>query len=318
MKIIVALLFITLSIGFYSCSEKIEDVNPVSGAPTSFEEMYYSKYIDDYENMTCKFFLDRNDTIIYTGLTDEGYLMINFFQKGTNNKLFDWVDNVKTDTIYRIHRYDEYKKISVESIRVGEFYMRSAKSFVTLLEFVDDNTGFIKALFVDEGQSQMTDFLANVWTFIPNWYNNRYSFIHDCCYTSCGDTLYTIKYDDFDFGDIYLHLEDNAGIQRINDIQFLSVNEVLMNNVVEYEKSSEAYVARLVRFDLKQDKIIWRKEINLPFVHEANAKFSYSMKNKSVDVWEYKVCIYYFDGTERCMIFDIDIKDGSIIKENVI
>lgn len=298
---------------------------PIPATP-GFDIKYskYIEYIDGYENMTCKFFSDNgNDTIIFTGLTDEGYLMINFFQKETNNKLFDWVDNVKTDTIYRIHRYDEYKKISVDYITIDEFYMRSAKSFVILLDFVDDDyaNGFTKALFVDEGQSQMTDFLAGTWTFIPNWYNNRYSFIHDCCYTSYGDTLYTIKYDDNDHGNIYSHLGYSANIKwisDINDIQYLSVNEVLMNNDVEYEEYSEAYVARLVRFDLKQDKIIWRKEIKLPFVHEANAKFSYSMENKSVDVWEYKVYIYYFDGTERCMIFDIDVKDGSIIKENEI
>lgn len=57
----------------------------------------------NYENITCKRFEDKGDTIEFTGITAKGYLMINLFQYATKTKVFDWTDNVKTDTIYQIH-----------------------------------------------------------------------------------------------------------------------------------------------------------------------------------------------------------------------
>lgn len=138
--------------------------------------------------------------------------MINLFQYATKTKVFDWIDNVKTDTIYQIHKgYGEYEEVRVKAIGLshGKYHLNSNKDFITLLDFYGETSPFTRALFVNGGQSKMANILPmdswRVRTFIPNWYDNEFCFIHDCLYTLAGDTVYTIKYGEYDDNDINMY-----------------------------------------------------------------------------------------------------------------
>lgn len=213
-RLLAASLLVAVCTGFSSCGDDELEREPVINFDPNGSDLEkkYSQYIDDYENMTCKRFEDKGDTIEFTGITSKGYLMINLFQYATKTKVFEWVDNVKIDTIYQIYKgYGEYEEVRVKSIGLsnGKYHLKSNKDFVTLLDFFGGTSSFTRILFVNGGNSKMSDIMpVGAWhinTFIPNWYNNEYSFIHDCCYTLAGDTVYTIKYGKYDDDNINMY-----------------------------------------------------------------------------------------------------------------
>ena len=118
-RLLAASLLVAVCTGFSSCGDvELEREPVINFDPNGSDlEKKYSQYIDDYENMTCKRFEDKGDTIEFTGITSKGYLMINLFQYATKTKVFEWVDNVKIDTIYQIYKgYGEYEEVRVKSI----------------------------------------------------------------------------------------------------------------------------------------------------------------------------------------------------------
>lgn len=114
--------------------------------------------------MTCKRFNDNGDTIEFTGITAKGYLMINLFQEATKKKVFDWVDNVKIDTICKVYKgYGEYEEVTVKSIGLshahGNPHIESNKNFITLLDFFGGESPFTRILFVNGGNSKMSNIM---------------------------------------------------------------------------------------------------------------------------------------------------------------
>lgn len=327
-RLLAASLLVALCAGFSSCGddelerEPVINFDPNGNNGSSDLEKTYSQYIDDYENMTCKRFNDNGDTIEFTGITAKGYLMINLFQKATKAKVFDWVDNVKTDTIYKVYKgYGEYEEVTVKSIglshsHIGKPHIESNKDFIILLDFFGGTSPFTRILFVNEGKSKMSNIMPvdswSIRTFIPDWYNNEYSFIHDCCYTSTGDTVYAIEYGKYDNNDVFQYILSKVGITYMNAVECLSAEEVVINGKINYATYWKVYNVKLSRLNLKQDKILWWKEVNLPFDYEANAKLSYSIVNKSANIWEYKADIIYYDGTKKDYTFYLNIENGTI------
>ena len=322
-RLLAASLLVALCAGFSSCGddelerEPVINFDPNGNNGSSDLEKTYSQYIDDYENMTCKRFNDNGDTIEFAGITAKGYLMINLFQKATKTKVFDWVDNVKTDTIYKVYKgYGEYEEVTVKSIGLShdKSYIKSNKEFITLVDFFGGTSPFTRILFVNGGNSKMSNIMpVDSWstrTFIPNWYNNEYSFIHDCCYTLTGDTVYTIKYDKNDFYDIknYEGRIILSGAYHYN-ITRISNEEGIGNNIANF---SEIYQFNSCKINYRDCKKVWERNITLPFNYEANAKLSYSIVNKSANIWEYKADIIYYDGTKKDYTFYLNIENGTI------
>lgn len=323
-RLLATLLLVAVCAEFSSCGDDELDLTPTVTLPpntggNNYLEDTYSKYINDYENITCKRFNANGDTIEFTGITAQGYLMINLFQGATKTKVFEWVDNVKTDTIYKVYRgYGEYEKVTVKSIGLSrdKFHIKSNKDFITLVDFYGGTSPFTRTLFVHGGRSKMSDIIpVDSWginTFIPNWYNDEYSFIHDCCYTSTGDTVYAIEYSKHNNNDVFQYMLSKTGITYKNDVQRLSAEEVIINGKIDYDTYWKVYNAELSKLNLKQDKILWWKEVKLPFDYEVNAKLSYSIVDKSTNIWEYKTNIIYYDGTKKDYTFYLNIENGTI------
>lgn len=327
-RLLATLLLVAVCAGFSSCEEELEEepstiLKPEGGNNSSDLENTYSQYIDDYKNMTCKRFNDNGDTIEFTGITAKGYLMINLFQEATKKKVFDWVDNVKIDTICKVYKgYGEYEEVTVKSIGLshahGNPHIESNKNFITLLDFFGGESPFTRILFVNGGNSKMSNIMPigswSINTFITNWYNNEYSFIHDCCYTLTGDTVYTIKYENYDFYNIREYE------QRImlcgsydHEATRISGEEGIGTYVANF---SGIYQFNSCKINYKDCKQVWERDFTLPFNYEANAKLFYSIVNKSANVWEYKVDVIYYDGTKKDYTFYLNIDNG-VISENL-
>lgn len=327
-RLLATLLLVAVCAGFSSCEEELEEEpstipSPEGGNDSSDLENTYSQYIDDYEKITCKSFIQyNNDTIAFTGITSKGYLMIDLFQKSSETKVFEWIDNTKTDTIYKIHQgYGEYKEVKVHSIELPfiQFHTESSKDFIAMLHFNGSQT-LRRALFVNGGQSRMTDCLSTVSTFILNWYNNEYCFIHDCCYTFAGDTVYTVKYGEYDYNiDQYGSRIATNGYGSFQ-YQFERVSaEEAVGIGIDTDNFIGSYQLRLARINYKTAQNIWGKEqyVELPFEYEAKAKLSSSIIQKSSEIWTYNIDIVYYDGTEKEASINVNIKNGSIIEEEI-
>ena len=336
LRLLAASLLIAVCAGFSSCSddelekEPIINFDPNGNNDSSNLEKTYSQYIDDYENMTCKRFNDNGDTIEFTGLTAKGYLMINLFQKATKTKVFDWVNNVKTDTIYEVYKgYGEYEEVTIKSIglshsHVGKPHIASNKDFIILLDFFGGTSPFTRILFVNGGNSKMSDIMPvdswHISTFIPNWYNNEYSFIHNCCYTLAGDTVYTIKYGEYDDNNINMYgsrIATNGHGSFQYQFEQVSAEEAVGTGL-DIDNFHGSYQLRVARINYRTAQNMWGEQryINLPFVYEAKAKLSYSITDKSSDTWKYKVNITYYDGTKKEVTLNVNIENGEVQGED--
>ena len=336
LRLLAASLLIAVCAGFSSCSddelekEPIINFDPNGNNDSSNLEKTYSQYIDDYENMTCKRFNDNGDTIEFTGLTAKGYLMINLFQKATKTKVFDWVDNVKIDTIYKVYKgYGEYEEVTIKSIglshsHVGKPHIASNKDFIILLDFFGGTSPFTRILFVNGGNSKMSDIMPvdswHISTFIPNWYNNEYSFIHNCCYTLAGDTVYTIKYGEYDDNNINMYgsrIATNGHGSFQYQFEQVSAEEAVGTGL-DIDNFHGSYQLRVARINYRTAQNMWGEQryINLPFVYEAKAKLSYSITDKSSDTWKYKVNITYYDGTKKEVTLNVNIENGEVQGED--
>ena len=336
LRLLAASLLIAVCAGFSYCSddelekEPIINFDPNGNNDSSNLEKTYSQYIDDYENMTCKRFNDNGDTIEFTGLTAKGYLMINLFQKATKTKVFDWVDNVKIDTIYKVYKgYGEYEEVTIKSIglshsHVGKPHIASNKDFIILLDFFGGTSPFTRILFVNGGNSKMSDIMPvdswHISTFIPNWYNNEYSFIHNCCYTLAGDTVYTIKYGEYDDNNINMYgsrIATNGHGSFQYQFEQVSAEEAVGTGL-DIDNFHGSYQLRVARINYRTAQNMWGEQryINLPFVYEAKAKLSYSITDKSSDTWKYKVNITYYDGTKKEVTLNVNIENGEVQGED--
>lgn len=326
-RLLATLLLVAVCAGFSSCEEELEEEpstipRPEGGNDSSDLENTYSQYIDDYEKITCKSFIQyNNDTIAFTGITSKGYLMIDLFQKSSETKVFEWIDNTKTDTIYKIHQgYGEYKEVKVHSIELPfiQFHTESSKDFIAMLHFNGSQT-LRRALFVNGGQSRMTDCLSTVSTFILNWYNNEYCFIHDCCYTFAGDTVYTVKYGEYDYNvDQYGSRIATNGYGSFQ-YQFERVSaEEAVGVGIDTDIFNSHYQLRIARINYKTAQNTWGKQqyVTLPFEYEAKAKLSYDITNKSSKIWTYKVNITYYDGTKKEVTLNVNIENGAVQGED--
>lgn len=246
--------------------------------------------------------------------------MINLFQEATKKKVFDWVDNVKIDTICKVYKgYGEYEEVTVKSIGLshahGNPHIESNKNFITLLDFFGGESPFTRILFVNGGNSKMSNIMPigswSINTFITNWYNNEYCFIHDCCYTLAGDTVYTIKYGEYDYNiDQYGSRIATNGYGSFQ-YQFERVSaEEAVGIGIDTDNFNGSYQLRLARINYKTAQNIWGKEqyVELPFEYEAKAKLSSSIIQKSSEIWTYNIDIVYYDGTEKEASINVDIK----------
>ncbi len=335
-RLLAASLLVAVCAGFSSCGddelekEPIHIFDPNENNGSSDLEKTYSQYIDDYENMTCKRFNDNGDTIEFTGLTAKGYLMINLFQKATKTKVFDWVDNVKTDTIYKVYKgYGEYEEVTIKSIglshsHVGKPHIESNTEFIISLDFFGEASSFTRILFVNGGISKMSDIIpVGAWhinTFIPNWYNNEYCFIHDCCYTLAGDTVYTIKYGEYDDNNINMYgsrIATNGYGSFQYQFEQVSAEEAIGAGL-DIDNFHGSYQLRVARINYRTAQNMWGEQryINLPFNYEAKAKLSYSIADKSSEIWKYKVNITYYDGTKKEVTLNVNIENGTVQGED--
>lgn len=298
-----------------------ENSNEENQEPTP--EGVYTAFMNN-DSITLKnVFQLGNDSVAFVGITLEGNLIFKIYQgdiaylKEISNKIFELKDKIKLDTIYSLYKgYGEYEKVKVNRIDFEHFNVKHNNEIISLLCLnTNTNNNLYRALFVNDKKNTLTGVYKNISyngiTYIPNWFNNETYFIHDCCYTLAGDTLYTIPETDLEEyrGGLIggsLGFNDNLIFEQISSELAIGV----CSN--SYNFCNELKFAKINYKDNSQE---WLSTSSVPIAFSVDNQYKekITLTEKSSNIWTYKIEYLFYDGTIKKYKVKVDINNGQII-----
>ena len=117
-RLLATSLLVALSMGVSSCGDDELDREPISipTEPSIFEKMdkAFAEYIGDYSNITCKWYLEGESSILFTGLKNQHLWFAEYEKTESKGVKREWTDIEKTDTILNIYKgYGEYETVKL-------------------------------------------------------------------------------------------------------------------------------------------------------------------------------------------------------------
>lgn len=280
LRLLTTLLMVMLSVGICSCSKDFIETKPVDQlTPNTYYnpiDSLFTEYIGDHSDIKCKGVGGTSDTIYFAGLKNN-HLWFNSFEKSTKKRLYEWEDTEVTDTIQQVHTgYGEYEDRMFDMV-MPRYYRRTSTGHI--LNLLLRNVAF-QTIFINGREVKRLPFAEKEDLY--DWYNESI-FINGTCYSKEGEPIYSIK------------------------------DSYLLKNIepVSYEEGIRFSYSSIERFNIKEKKSVWTtslKDIDIP----SNAKVSYSILDKSSNIWKYKVDVVLYDGTKQSYIFTVNIEDGKV------
>lgn len=280
LRLLVTLLLVMLSVGICSCSKDFIETKPVDQlTPNTYYnpiDSLFTEYIGDHSDIKCKGVGGTSDTIYFAGLKNN-HLWFNSFEKSTKKRLYEWEDTEVTDTIQQVHTgYGEYEDRMFDMV-MPRYYRRTSTGHI--LNLLLRNVAF-QTIFINGREVKRLPFAEKEDLY--DWYNESI-FINGTCYSKEGEPIYSIK------------------------------DSYLLKNIepVSYEEGIRFSYSSIEKFNIKEKKSVWTtslKDIDIP----SNAKVSYSILDKSSNIWKYKVDVVLYDGTKQSYIFTVNIEDGKV------
>ncbi|NLI36934.1 MAG: hypothetical protein GX416_10540 [Bacteroidales bacterium] len=299
---------VVLASVFTSCSKsndssseitKGDDDGGVKKAPTTDE--LFAKYIGNYSNITCRTrFTPYGSIQFYLLGIKNKHLWFSQFDSSNGTLKQTWEDTEETDSVLKINKgYGEYGTFQIQSIIPGaqglNFYKKTDTGNITFLLLSGkwkDASNFCNVaytVFTSNNKSKHIISCSHAdysYIYLNDWYENS-AIIDGCCYSQSGDTLYVCK--------------DNYG----PSLDYVPVS---------YEEGivCSSYYNNIYRNNFKTGEKVWGTEIKAPFdvPTDANPKYTYTLLDKSTDIWKYKVNMVYYDGTKKEFTFTININTG--------
>lgn len=289
-RLLATSLLVALSMGVSSCGNDELDREPISipTEPSIFEKMdkAFAEYIGDYSNITCKWYLEGESSILFTGLKNQHLWFAEYEKTESKGVKREWTDIEKTDTILNIYKgYGEYETVKLNYI-VPAFYKKTNTGDIVTLKL----NGYNQTIFTFNKQSKRTrlqsDYQKNV--VANNWYAESV-FIGNCCYSNEGEIIYEAKESP---------RFENGKIDAL---------------LVSYEEGIECKGRHISKYNYKDSKTVWSTYIEPPFEIGSDAKIDYTLLDNSTNVWQYKCEVTSYDGSKNEFTFKIDIDSGKII-----
>lgn len=284
-RLLVTLLLVTLCTGFYSCEKEL-DIQPTTtinpSNPSNITDEVFAKYIKDYSNIKCRAYLNRENSVILSGIKNK-HLWFSEFDVSTKDIKLAWYDIEETDTIQQLYKgYGEYETLHVKYAMLNYYKETSTGNIVTF------DIGRKQTIFTSEKKSKRTQLQYNN-TGIPNdWYSESV-FIDDCCYSHEGDTIFIArKKPEFDNG-------------KMEGIELIS-----------YEEGIKIEGGSFFKYNYKSLQSVWNRNICSFLEVPQDSKFSYTRLESSTSIWRYKVDVTYYDGTKKDFAFYLNIDNGNI------
>ena len=285
LRLLATLLLVALSMGLYSCGKfEIEDPVSIPTGDNFFNDTdkNFAEYMDDYSDIKCRFALAGEGSMLLTGIKNK-HLWFSEFDTITKKLKSTWLDIEETDTIQQVHTgYGEYKEMRIGLVTLHYYKKTKTGDIVTFrLSSVP------QTIFTSNGKTKRTPLEANNnYMNTYDWYNESV-FIGNRCYSSEGDPLFTIE-------DSYFFRDGN-------------VTPISYEEGIKFDYSYPPI--SFERFNIKEGKSVWNTnltDIELP----SDSKISYTILDKSANVWEYKVDAVLYNGMKHSYIFTVNMEDG--------
>lgn len=111
--------------------------------------------------------------------------------------------------------------------------------------------------------------------------------------------------------DCYCYSEKGDTIYYISDFYHLS--SMLSDAIpISYEEGVKVSGTSIYRYNYKERKIVWSTGITSPYNEPSNSICTYTLLDKSTNIWKYKVDILYYDGTKKNFMFTVNVDDGKV------
>lgn len=281
-------LLVALSMGFSSCGENELESDSIASVDT--ETIYdkidklFAEYIDDYSNIKCRSYLQRENSVLLSGLKNN-HLWFSEYDVISKQLKSEWTDIEETDTILNIYKgYGKYETIKLSYI-IPAFYKKTSTGDIVTLRL----NGYYQTIFTFNSQSRRTELQSNYQKNVVanNWYAESV-FIGNCCYSHEGKIIY----------------EAPKTPQFYNGIDA---------SLISYEEGIKCEDRHISRYNYKESKNVWSTYITAPFDITSDGKISYTLLDNSTNIWQYKCEVMFYDGSKNEFTFKIDIDSGTII-----
>jgi len=299
---LVTLILIFVIIVNFSCSK--EEILPVdsvgNGLYDPAYEPYITRYLSDIKYMGV---LTSNDTIYFTGLkNDHLFLKIVQFDKSKDVSLWKTIteceDTSVTDTIQKIDiGYGENNVYMITMVKYNQY-----QSIIT-----SDNSIFVIDLFPNYGspinkmillktqnEVKKISLPGRYMSGVTKWYNNSFVANYEVYFSSMLLTFYSEK------GDSLFSTEYNRG----------TPNLILNSTPISYEQAIRVYDKEIQKYNYRLNRPIWITSLKSLFNETSGSNHTYTLLDKTTDIWKYKLNIVYLDGTKKEYKFKININDG--------
>lgn len=288
-KLLVGLLMAVLWTGLSSCEE--DKLNYI-------DEIYLNYGISDYKNIEMRSHIvdeKKSDTtkmlqISFSGLRNN-HLWIASFDYDSKKKLMEWTDTKEFERKRKKYLgYGEYRDAIIHQIRLEQIYLNS-NNFIAQFQLMDiegpcTTTNFIEKLHIFKTPTNIKE-LSNIGEVIVKWYKESV-FIHNCCYSNEGDTIYLASRAPSSLDAELISYEE--GIKT--EISYKSIN--------------------ISKYNYKDARDVWSTPITPPFDVPIHTKINYTLLDKSTNVWKYRVNYIFYDGTKKDYTFAINTNNGNL------
>lgn len=301
-----------------SCSK--EEVIPEVSMPYVPEGKYdyYAllPYINkNLINIECLGVYSTNDTAYFAGLKNNHIWIksIKFDRNkdfsNWNTALFEYEDVEKTDKSQSIQlAYGEYASYEILNLMYsGNTILNDECSLIHLIikgTPVPPNGSFytnIKLLFFKN-----KDYIKKITKQdqyilgIEKWFGN--SFFISYKYFYGGEVKHVF----------FSEKGDSLFVSKNHVERLFHPNDIINNTPVSYEQTILILKDKIQRMDCKENIILWSTDLKSPFNEPNDSKYTYSLLEKTSDIWKYKVNIVYVDGTKKEYQFKVNINDGVV------
>lgn len=285
LRLLVTLLLVMVSVGLCSCSKDFIYEEPKSSitGDTYFDstDSLFTVYIGDYSDIKCRYAFKGNASVFLSGMKNK-HLWFNEYDSSTKRLKLSWEDIEETDTIQQVHTgYGEYKEMKIERALLI-YHQKTKLGSIVAFKLFGSEVIFNQFIFTSNGRTKR---ISQDGTQSPHEWYNESVFINRTCYSNTGEIIYSI---------------DEGTYFSLEDIE-----------PVSYEEGIRFSYSSIEKFNIKEKKSVWTtslKDIDIP----SNAKVSYSILDKSSNIWKYKVDVVLYDGTKQSYIFTVNIEDGKV------
>lgn len=197
--------------------------------------------------------------------------------------LMEWEDTEITAKEQKIYLgYGNYENITIDFIEPRLLYTNGG-NFTARLKIAG---GYLNLLIFKYQESIKRITTVGYIMDMMNWYQGGVltSGSICCCYSEKGDTIYT-------------------STSTLPSSSIISVS---------YEEGVGVSGTYIYRYNYKESKIVWSSEITSPYNEPSNSKYTYTLLDKSTNIWKYKVDITYYDGTKKDFMFTVNVDDGKV------